>query len=62
MFGNFGSEKENCNSGLKLWQMNDRIYVYPLGRTRCVDLALSYRLKDIPFFLKAQILHKYANL
>ena len=51
--------KRNCNFGLKLWQMNDRIYVYPLGRTRRVDLVLSYRLKDIPFFKKSKF---YTNM
>lgn len=51
--------KRNCNFGLKLWQMNDRIYVYPLGRTRRVDLVPSYRLKDIPFFKRSKF---YTNM
>lgn len=51
--------KENCSFGFKLWQMNDRIYLYPLGRTRCVDLVLSYHLKDSPLFKKSKF---YTNM
>ena len=47
--------KENCSFRFKLWQMNNRIYLYPLGRTRCVDLVLSYHLKDSPLFKKSKI-------
>lgn len=51
--------KENCSFGFKLWQMNDRIYLYPLGRTRCVDLVLTYHLKDSPLFKKSKF---YTNI
>lgn len=52
--------KENCNFGLKLWQMNDRIYKISLGRTRCVLIWLWVIVWKIFHFSKS--LKFYTNM
>ena len=59
MFGNSGLEKKTAVLVLNFGKMNDRIYLYPLGRTRCVDLVQSYHLKDSPLFKKSKF---YTNM
>ena len=59
MFGNSSLEKKTAVLVLNFGKMNDRIYLCPLGRNRCVDLVLSYHLKDSPLFKKSKF---YTNM